>query len=192
MLIRSRLNVKGLLNPRGLLKSRGGIWFLDHDFFAEKHRNILALLERPEGRELIPASNIVTNAGDLFYAQLMAGEATTNTFTTHEMATAGTPAKGADRSAFTALASSQRAEDATYPRTNDPDADNTGAGTDIRTSRVSYPTGEANGTISHGIITNPTPGASEPILTGYAFASSFTKTSSDTLKVFVNHEALGV
>jgi hypothetical protein len=45
--------------------------------------------------------------------------------------------------------------------------------------------------ISHGIITNASPGASEPILTGYAFAASFEKTADDTLKVFVNHQMAG-
>ena len=35
-------------------------------------------------------------------------------------------------------------------------------------------------------------GASEPLLTGYAFAAGFAKTADDTLKVFVNHEFNGV
>lgn len=189
MLIRSQ--VDGFKNK--VLQTARSIIFPEHDIIIPKHRNILAVLGRPDGRLLIPASNIVTDAGDLFYAQLMAGEATTNSFTTHELGSAGTPAKGANRSAFTPIASTQKLQAATYPKTNDGDADNTGAGTDIRTTLASYAKGDFTAaSITHGWVTNPTPGASEPLLTGYAFAAGFGKTSNDTLKVFVNHEALGV
>lgn len=186
-----RTQVSGFKNK--VLQTAKSLIFPEYDLIIPKHKNILALLEGINGRFLIPASNIVTNAGDLFYAQLMAAEATTNAFTTHELGTAGTPAKGADRSAFTPIASTQKVEAATYPKTNDGDADNTGAGTDIRTSLASYAKGDfTDAAITHGWITNATPGASEPLLTGYAFAAGFGKTANDTLKVFVNHEALGV
>ena len=83
--------------------------------------------------------------------------------------------------------------DATYPLVNDGDADNTGAGTDIITYRVSYTTAEANQTDTTDVIlTNPSPGASEPVIMHAEFAASFTKTSADTLKVFVNHRMNGV
>jgi len=123
----------------------------------------------------------------------MASEATTNAFTTHELGSAGTPAKTADRSDFTPIASTEKLEAATYPKTNDGDADNTGSGTDIRTTLASYAKGDfASAGITHGWVTNPTPGATEALLTGYAFAATFEKTVNDTLKVFVNHEALGI
>ena len=123
-----------------VLHTRHSIIFPEHDLVLPKHRNVLALLRRDDAERaiLIPASNIVTNDGDLFYAQLTAGEATTNTFTTHELGSAGTPAKGANRSAFTPIASTQKVQAATYPKTNDADADNTGAGVDIRTTLASY------------------------------------------------------
>lgn len=187
MLIRSR--VKGFMNKVyetqfGL--SAGGV-------MVPRHQNVLAVLVRPDGRWLMPASNIVTDAGDLYYAQLGASESPTNAFGVHELASAGTPAKGADRSAFTMIGSTEKAHTATYPKTNDGDADNTGAGTDIVTYLATYAKGDFSATgITHGIITNATPGASEPILTGYAFAASFDKTSNDTLKVFVNHQMNGV
>ncbi|MHC4997337.1 MAG: hypothetical protein ACYTGQ_20100 [Planctomycetota bacterium] len=117
----------------------------------------------------------------------------TNVFGIHELASAGTPGKAADRSGFTVIASTQKAHAATYPKTNDGDADNTGAGVDVVTWLASYTKGDFNhGAITHGIITNATPGATEPILTGYAFAASFAKTADDTLKVFVNHTMNGV
>jgi len=177
-------------------KTKGGIWALG--MVVPKHNNVLGIL-REDGVNpiLIPAHNIVTNDGDTYYAQRMAaggGESPTQTFNTHELQTAGTPGKTSNRSNFTAYGSSTKTNSSGYPKTNDADSDNTGAGVDICTHLADYAKGDTvnSGTISHGIITNPTPGASEVILTGYAFAAGFSKTSNDTLKVFVNHEALGV
>lgn len=148
-----------------------------------------------EIKKVIESHNIVTDAGDIYYAQLGASEATTNAFGIFELGTAGTaPAKGDNRSAVSAFVSgSQKAIDGTYPKTNDTgDADNTGDAVDAVSYRVSYTTGEANSAgIDRGIITNVTPGASEPILC-YFTLTSFTKTSSDTLKLFVNHTFTGV
>lgn len=161
--------------------------------FVPKHRNVLAVLGTPSGKVLIPASNIVTDAGDIYYAQRGAGETPTNTFGIHEMCSAGTPSKGANRSAFTPIAGTQKAHAATYPKTNDDDTDNSGGGVDVVSYKVSYAKADFNHVaITHGIITNATPGATEPLLTGYAFASSFAKTADDTLNVFVNHTKNGV
>jgi len=158
--------------------------------------NIVCVLEnRDTGRKRIfKSNNIVTDAGDLYYAQLGASEAPTNAFGIMELGSAGTaPLKSSDRSAVTTkIASSQKAFDATYPKTNDGDADNTGAGVDVVSYLVSYASGEANdAAIDRVIITNVTPGATEPLLM-YATLTAFAKTSSDTLKMFVNHTMLGV
>ena len=149
--------------------------------------------------------NIVTDAGDQYIAQRMAEENPTNfvdgSFNYDgimELATAGSaPAKGSNRSAYSAsaVANSQKAADATYPQTNDPDGDNPGTvGIDVWTHRTSYTTAEANATgIDRLAITNPTPGATEPLL-GYALFSggSFDKTASDTMKAFYNVTITGV
>ncbi len=144
--------------------------------------------------------NIVTDAGDLHYAERGASEAPTN-FTTgaSEYGTAGNAVtKGVDRSnAITTKTTGSLIEiDATYPTTADPDGDNTGSGADIVSWRFSYGTGDGNDTtIDRLTITNwagGTPGASEPLLMYALFGSSFTKTASDTLKIFVNHTFTGV
>lgn len=146
-------------------------------------------------KRVFKAKNLVTDAGDLHYAQEIVSEALTNAFGIMELGTAhsGAPAKGNNRSVVTAfVASSQKAFDATYPKRNDGDTDNPGAGVDVVTYRVSYGTGEANSAgITEVIITNATPGASEPIQT-HADVTAFEKTSSDTLKVFINHTINGV
>lgn len=188
-----KVSVPGFINK--VYKTQAGIVVPMFDAFISKHQNILAVLGTATGALLIPGCNIVSNAGDLFYAKLAAGEVPTNTFTTHELASAGIPGKAATRATFTPIASTQKVQTTGYPKTNDGDTDNTGAGADIRTSLASYAGADftaASGAITHGIITNLTPGASEPILCGYAFAAGFGKTATDTLKVFVNHTMNGI
>lgn len=165
---------------------------------------VVVVLERADGTKQVHESkNIVTDAGDLFYAQRGVNSLPTN-FTDGAGAfdgimelyngASGAPAKGNNRSSLAGLVTgSAKVIDATYPRLNDGDTDNTGAGTDIVTYRVSYLTSEANAAnIADVIITNPSPGASEALLMHAEFAAAFTKTSSDTLKVFVNHQMNGV
>lgn len=158
-----------------------------------KYQNILAILGTPEGRLLIPAHNIVTDEGDKYYAQRGAAETPTQAFTTFVMASARATAwdKADVFSNITAIAGSTQVTDATYPKTNDGDADNTGAGVDKVTWRVSYTAASFSGIIVAGVITIASPIAGSFLLTGFDF-TSFTKTTSDTLKVFVNHEMLGV
>jgi uncharacterized phosphosugar-binding protein len=64
---------------------------------------------------------------------------------------------------------------------------------DIVTYRVSYATGDANAAgIADVILTNPSPSAGDALLMHAEFTTPFEKTSSDTLKVFVNHRLNGV
>ena len=162
----------------------------------------------------IPLKNIVTDAGDLYYAERGAlltsgtpiGPVPTN-FTDangvpdmimelYDNSTPNTaPGKANDRSDLLGVLAtgSDQVIDATYPQVGDADSDNSGAGTDIVTYRVSYATGDANlADITDVILTNPSPGASEPIIMHAEFAAAFTKTSADTLKVFVNARMNGV
>lgn len=186
-----RVSHPGFVNR--VLVSAAGIFVPLFDALVPRHRNVLAVLGTPDGKLLIPASNLVGDAGDVFYAQKGAGAATTNAFGVHELASATSGiVKGSHRGAFTVIGSTQKAHTSTYPKVSDADADNTGAGADIITWLATYAKGDFNhAAITHGLITNATPGASEPILTGYAFAASFEKTANDTLKVFVNHEMSG-
>ncbi len=158
--------------------------------------------------------NIVTDDGDLYYAERGA-LLTTGTpiapvpteFTDtngvpdmimelYDNTTPNTaPGKGNDRSDLNRVLATGSGQviDATYPQVGDADCDNTGSGTDIITYRVSYVTGDANlADISDVILTNPSPGASEPLIMHAEFTAPFTKTSADTLKVFVNHRMNGV
>jgi len=143
--------------------------------------------------------NRVTTAGELYYAQKSCGE-TPSQFTSPamELGTAGnTPAAGSTRADVTTkVSSSLKQIDATYPKTNDGDTENTGRAADVISWRTSYLTTEANASsIDRAIITNyasGSPGSTEPLLMYGVFGTPFTKTSSQTLKVFVNHTPTGV
>ena len=159
---------------------------------------VIAVLENKKTghKKIIHGLNIITDKGDKYYAQSACAETPDDDF---DAAAGGVrlgndntePAKGdGDVTAF--LTGSAHALDAAYPKTADPDGDNSGAGVDIVTWRFSYLTSEGNvDAIIEGAIvddkTTPT-----KALTHFLFAASFNKTSSDTLKVFVNHTFNGV
>jgi len=167
--------------------------------------------EKTGQKRTYTSKNIVTNDGDLYYAE-RAALLTTGTpispvptnFTDANgvpdmimelyNGASGAPAKGNDRSALAGLVSgSAKAMDSGYPKVNDADADNTGAGVDIVTYLVSYTKVDFNATgIADVILTNPSPGASEALIMHAEFGTAFDKTANDTLKVFVNHQMNGV
>lgn len=180
-----------------IIRRKGSLYFPDYDALVDRRTNIFAVLEREGMRRVIPAANLITDAGDEHYAEKGAGEAATNAFGALVLGTAtdtGHPAKTSTFANITEIAASEKGHDTGYPQTNDSDADNGGTtGVDVVTFRTSYTKGDFSATgISSGCVTNSVPGTSEPLLTLYDFASAFDKTSDDTLKVFTNHEMNGV
>lgn len=171
---------------------------LDGLGISEISGQVLAILRNDFlGKELVvPGLNIVTDKGDKYYAQMICSESPTDDFDgTNSGLRLGTGVTSPTKSSgdvTTENSAGRHALDATYEKTNDGDSDNTGAGVDIVSWRYSYLTSEGNITnIAEGAIvdnrTTPT-GA----LSHFLFAAAFTKTSSDTLKVFVNHTQNGV
>lgn len=153
--------------------------------------NVLAVLCSKDKRFYIVGKNLVTNDGDQYYAEAAVG---TPSWSVGGMrlGTGTTAPTKTDTDVTTFLTGSGKAIDTGYPVTNDSDPDNTGAGVDIVTWRVTYGTAEANGTgIAEGAIVD---NISTPTkaLTHFLFASAFDKTSNDTLKVIVNHTFNGV
>ena len=143
--------------------------------------------------------NIVTNDGDLYYAQQAVETSPTSDFGGSngrmELRTgSATPAK-ADvfTQVTTPIPTSIQPMDSNYPKVNDGDSDNTGAGTDIVTWLASWTTSDFNSNaiiggcihVAGGASGATTPGATK-LLTHFSL-TSFNKTSSDTLKIFVNH-----
>ena len=191
MILKSTLKLPGVLTK--LFRSKAGIWFPEFDHVINPKNNVLAILGRPDGKLIIPASNIVTNDGDLFYAELSVETATTDEFDYWCMATAGTPAKDANLGDFTHIVASKKVQTATYPKLSDADTDNTGSGADIRTTSVNYTAADFDDSaITHGVVTNTAIGGTEHLLSGWEWAASINKTSADTLKCFLNHTFTGV
>ena len=90
-----------------------------------------------------------------------------------------------------AIAGSLKVYDAAFPKRNDGDGDNTGAGVDIVSFLTSYTTGDFNDggvTIKNfAILDNASPVDGSLLLT-HGQITAFNKTSTDTLKFFINHE----
>jgi len=146
------------------------------------------------------AKNIVTNDGDLYYAQQAVETTPTSDFGGSdgrmELRTgSATPAKGHVYSdVSTPVTASRKAIDAGYPKVSDADSDNTGAGADIVTWRTSWTTSDfnANAIIGGCIhVGGASPASGAKVLSHFSI-TSFNKTASDTLKIFVNHTFNGV
>ena len=144
--------------------------------------------------------NIVTNDGDLYYAEMSAAETPTSDFDgasgRMELRTGSvTPAKADTYNELTTpITASRKIIDGTYPLTNDADTDNTGSGTDVVTWLTSWTTGDFNQTSIIGgcvHVGGATPSGATKLLTHWSI-SSFDKTAADTLKIFVNHTFNGV
>ena len=158
--------------------------------------NVVGILTHEDGsQEVFTTKNIVTSSGDLHYAQCSMGQTPTINY---KIAPAGirlgsgstTPAKS-DTTVTTYLTGTTHAIDATYPRTADPDAGNTGSGTTTCTWRYSYTMAEGNAIgIREGAIVNNTT-TPTACLSHFLFPVAFTKTVSDTFVLYVNNMFLG-
>jgi len=143
--------------------------------------------------------NLVTNDGEIFYAKQGAGEtpSANEDFSTgfFDMSTTAYTEAETDTyneydvSGTGSISGSIQAFTSGYPKTNDTgDADNTGDAVDAVSYAVNYSAAAWNDTdVEQGAIhDNATPVTATKLLCVFSF-TSFAKTSSDTLKVFVNH-----
>lgn len=142
--------------------------------------------------------NIITNAGDLYYAQRGAVEAVTYTFSGGEFVAARSytvaAAKTATFGRFVGLGGTytgRKTFSSGYPKTNDTDVDNTGRTVDAVTYKVFYTTMEANYTIrAVGICRMGGATNSNGQLLSYKTLPSaqwIQKTSSLTVTAYINH-----
>lgn len=159
----------------------------------------IAILENVKTgkKRIIHGINIVTDDGDTYYAQMAASETPDDDFVGGtsgiRLGDDNTPPTKADIDVTSFLSGTNKAIEATYPQTDDQDADNIGAGVDIISWLYSYTTAQGNAVgIYEGGISDVHAGASTALLTHFLFAAAFDKTSSDTLKIFVNHEFDGI
>ena len=156
-------------------------------------------------------SNLVTNDGDIYYAKKSASEtpASNENFgasacVLQNPSSANTIAKTDAYGQVTnpiVTSGAVRPLTAGYPKTADADSDNTGASADAISYRFDWATNQidtsAGNPITGGAIYDvgqTSPVSATKILTHWNFTSpaTFHKTSTDTLKLFVNHTFNGV
>ena len=185
-------------------------WADSTRYLSEQARadNVVRVLSFPEVspsgsidmiKEFDYTHNLVTDDGEIFYAKQGAGEtpATNENFASGSFdmgTTAYTEAEGDtyneyDVSGASSISGSIQTFTSGYPKTNDTgDTDNTGDATDAVSYAVNYAAAAWNDTdVEQGCIhNNSSPVSATKLLSVFSF-TSFAKTSSDTLKVFVNH-----
>lgn len=191
MLYRERLIKFG----NRVYKTVHGLWTPDN--VVPIKRNVMAILRPDHGQGdplLFLGRNIVTNDGDVYYAQ-RGVEATptddfSNTTAGLRLGSSSAAVSKTDTDVTTFITGALTAVDSGYPKSPDDDADNTGDGTDIASWRYQYGTSAFSAAVKEGAIvdndTTPTAALNHFLIT------EFTKTNSDTLKMFINHEFLGV
>jgi len=185
-------------------------WADSTRYLSEQSRadNVVRVLSFPEVspsgnvdmiKEFDYTHNLVTNDGEIFYAKQGAGEtpATNENFQGGRFEMGTTAYTEAETDTFTnfdvggssKISGSRQTFTSGYPKTNDTgDADNTGDATDAVSYAVNYSASAWNDTdVEQGCIhDNSSPVSATKLLSVFSF-TSFAKTSSDTLKVFVNH-----
>jgi hypothetical protein len=170
--------------------------------------NVVRVLSFPESspsgkvdmiKEFDYTHNLVTDDGEIFYAKQGAGEtpATNENFQSGRFEMGTTAYTEAETDTFnefdvsgtSKIAGSRQTFTAGYPKTNDTgDTDNTGDAVDAVSYAVNYSAAAWSDTdVEQGCIhDNASPVSATKLLSVFSF-TSFAKTSSDTLKVFVNH-----
>lgn len=162
----------------------------------QNKENVIAIVRDKNGnvKSINKSKNIVTNAGDLFYAEMGCGTSPTNAFANCFLGTgAGAEDKADDFGDLTLIANTEKAPTATYPKVNDQSADNTGKATDSITYKYEWTAANFNAaSIVCGVIAVASATGTDPVLTRFKFTSAFEKTATDTLTLYVNHNFLGV
>ena len=185
-------------------------WADSTRYLSEQSRadNVVRVLSFPEVspsgsidmiKEFDYTHNLVTNDGEIYYAKMGAGEtpSTDENFENGRFEMGTTAYTEAETDTFTnfdvsgssKISGSNQVFTAGYPKTNDTgDADNTGDAVDAVSYAVNYSASAWNDTdVEQGCIHDKaSPVSATKLLSVFSF-TSFAKTSSDTLKVFVNH-----
>jgi hypothetical protein len=185
-------------------------WADSTRYLSEQSRadNVVRVLSFPEVspsgnvdmiKEFDYTHNLVTNDGEIFYAKQGAGEtpATNENFASGRFEMGTTAYTEAEGDTFTnfdvggssKISGSRQTFTSGYPKTNDTgDSDNTGDAVDAVSYAVNYAAAAWSDTdVEQGCIhDNASPVSATKLLSVFSF-TSFAKTSSDTLKVFVNH-----
>jgi len=165
------------------------------DAKSNQKENVTLVIKNAEGqvKQVVKGSNIITNEGDVYYAQKIVGETNTSFETPSLVLGTGTtlPSK-TDIGVSTPIASSGKLLDAGFPQRDNQDPGNTDGSISTVTWKFSYPLGAvvATGVAEGAIVDN---GAAPSVaLNHFLFSNTFNITSTDQLTVYVNHKFVGV
>jgi hypothetical protein len=159
--------------------------------------NVMAIVRDKDGKikSVNHAKNQITDAGDVYYAEVGCGETPTNTFANCFLGTGAVAEDKTDDYGDLAsyIAGSEKTLTATYPLADDQEAENTGKQPDSVTWKYEWTGGDFNdAAIREGIIAEAGASGTDPILTRWVWGAAFEKTATDTLTLYVNHNFLGV
>lgn len=172
------------------------------------HGEVLGIIRDAETgvkKRVYRTTNLVTNAGDLYYAELGVGATVPSNFTVAGTpfafdgqleifkSVSAAPDKAANRSGMTGKAgpssgTTLTATESGFPKVNDTDTDNTGKGADVLTYKFAHAAGDWSdaAAMDDVDVTNPTPGATEAMMM-WADGFNVIKSASDTLVTYINH-----
>jgi hypothetical protein len=138
--------------------------------------------------------NLVTTAGNIYYADRCCETAPVPLFANLYLCTAG-PTPVLVTSAyndFTRHAGDEKAHTATYPLAPDTDADNTGLGETVVSWKFEYTAGDGPFVaIQWAFISVAGAAGGAAILTGYKWVAAWNKDAATSAKIFFNHTLLG-
>ena len=166
--------------------------------FRERIGMVVVLTNELTGKKRIIEGipNIVTTAGDKYYAEMACGQAPTLVFADISLCTAGpTPVvKASAWNDFTVYGDvdAVRAHPATYPLCPDVDPDNTGAGAAVISWKFEWTAADGPFVaIQWCFIAEAGADAGHAILQGYKWTAAWDKDIATSAKIFVNHTLLG-
>jgi hypothetical protein len=154
---------------------------------------VIAIVKSSERTEKYSCCNLITDDGDLHMAELLAGQTPTNTFNTCVLGTGSVAAAKTDTyDDVTPILGSEKAASSGYPRTNDTDPYNSGAGADICTYKFEWSESDFNNSaIREGCITVTSPTTGSKLFNRWVWSASFEKASDATMTLYVNIEITG-
>jgi len=154
---------------------------------------IYAVVKHKDGTiDTYQGSNLITNEGDKYYAQKIAGVATDFDTPGFRLGIDNTDPTKNDTDVITLLPGSEILISTQYPEVNNTDAHNPDGGENVVTWVINYPEGQLNSDqIIEGAIVDDKDNPTKAI-NRFLFAGTVTVTDTDSLTVYINHELVGV
>ena len=157
--------------------------------------NVIAVITHADGSKTIRrGKNIITDAGDVYYAQRACTETPTNTFANLYLGSTAVPSTGkaSTYASHTPIASTSKAKASGYPKSNDNDANNLDAAADVISWKFAYTANEFTASsVTELVVAKAAASGTDPVLSHAAFSPAFAVTAADVLTVFLNHTVTG-